>query len=107
LASCSKAGLGGIIVREGKAVTESATRHSSVPCGIGIKRSTGHTHTHTHTPTENNTPDTDTHAHGKNNTPNPQTNTSQKHLTTLEGNATTVDVWGGGGGAELYAREIQ
>jgi len=48
------------------------------------------THTHTHTPTENNTPDTDTHAHDKNNTPNPQTNTYHKHLTTLEGGATTV-----------------
>ena len=47
-------------------------------------------HTHTHTPTENNTPDTDTHAHDKNNTPNPQTNTYHKHLTTLEGGATTV-----------------
>jgi len=49
--------------------------------------------THTHTPTgnnTNNTPDTDTHAHDKNNTPNPQTNTSHKHLTTLEGGATTV-----------------
>jgi len=46
----------------------------------------------THTPTENTTPDTDTHTHihDKNNTPNPQTNTSHKHLTTLEGGATTV-----------------
>ena len=51
-----------------------------------VKRSTGHTHT----PTENNTPDTDTHTHDKNNTPNPQTNISHKHLTTLEGGATTV-----------------
>ena len=47
-----------------------------------------HTHprkkkkSHTHTPTENNTPDT--HTHDKNNTPNLQTNTSHKHLTTLE-----------------------
>jgi len=51
-----------------------------------VKRSTGHTHT----PTENNTPDTHTHTHDKNNTPNPQTNTLHKHLTTLEGGATTV-----------------
>ena len=46
---------------------------------------------HTHTPTENNnTPDTDTHTHDKNNTPNPQPNTPHKHITTLEGGATTV-----------------
>jgi len=32
----------------------------------------------------------DTHTHDKNNTPNPQTNTPNKHLTTLEGGATTV-----------------
>ena len=50
-----------------------------------MKRSTGHTHT----PRENNTPDTHTQ-HDKNNTPNPQTNTPHKHLTTLEGGATTV-----------------
>jgi len=43
--------------------------------------------TRTHKPIENNTPDTDTHAHGKINTPTPQTNTSHKHLTTLEGGA--------------------
>ena len=55
-------------------------------CLPGVKRSRGHTHI----PTENNTPDTDTHTHDKNNTPNPQTNTSHKHLTTLEGGATTV-----------------
>jgi len=30
------------------------------------------------------------HTHDKNNTSNPQTNTAQKHLTTLEGGATTV-----------------
>jgi len=47
-------------------------------------------HTHTHTPTEDNPPVTDTHTHDKNNTPNPQTNTPHKHLTTLEGGATTV-----------------
>jgi len=47
--------------------------------------------THTHTPTENNTPVTDTHTHDKNNTPNPKTNTPpHKHLTPLEGGATTV-----------------
>ena len=50
-----------------------------------VKRSTGHTHRdreqhprHRHTHTT------------KNNSPNPQTNTSHKHLTTLEGGATTV-----------------
>jgi len=43
---------------------------------------------HTHTHGENNTPDT--HTHDQNNTPNPQTNTPHKHLTTLEGGATTV-----------------
>jgi len=42
----------------------------------------------THTPTENNAPDK--HTHDKNNAPNPQTNTSHKHLTRLEGGATTV-----------------
>ena len=47
-------------------------------------------HTHTHTHRKNNTPDTDTQTHDKNNTRNPQTNTSHKHLTTLEGGATTV-----------------
>jgi len=31
-----------------------------------------------------------THTHDKNKTPNPQTNTPHKHLTTLEGGATTV-----------------
>ena len=58
--------------------------------------------THTHTPTENNTPDTDTHTHTTRTTP--QTNTSHKHLTTLEGGATTVRATsharlGGRGGA--------
>ena len=43
---------------------------------------------HTHTPTENITPDTDTHTHTTRTTP--QTNASHKHLTTLEGGATTV-----------------
>jgi len=32
----------------------------------------------------------DTHAYDKNNTPDPRTNTPHKHLTTLEGGATTV-----------------
>jgi len=59
--------------------------HVSSPCK-NINRS----HTYTHTPTEDNTPDTDTDTHDKNNTPNPQTNTSHKHLTMLEGGATTV-----------------
>jgi len=45
-------------------------------------------HTHTHAPTENNAPDTDTHTHTTRTTP--QTNTPHKHLTTLEGGATTV-----------------
>jgi len=53
----------------------------------GVKRSTGHTQTHTD---REQHPDTDTHTHDKNNTPNPQTNTPHKHLTTLEGGATTV-----------------
>jgi len=44
----------------------------------------------THTPTENNTPDTDTDTHTTRTTL--QTNTSHKHLTTLEGGATTVRV---------------
>jgi len=47
------------------------------------------THTHTHTDREQHPP-TPTHTHDKNNTPNPQTNTPHKHLTTLEGGATTV-----------------
>ena len=57
----------------------------------GVNRSTHHTHTHTHTHTEreNNTHDTDTDTHDENN-PNPQTNTPRRHLTTLEGGATTV-----------------
>jgi len=49
-------------------------------------RSTGHTHTHR----QRTTPPTPTHTHDKNNTPNLQTNTPHKHLTTLEGGATTV-----------------
>jgi len=44
---------------------------------------------HTHTPTGNNTPDTDTHT-TKTTPQTPKTNTSHKHLTTLEGGATTV-----------------
>jgi len=55
--------------------------HSS---SFGVKRSTGHTHTHR----QRTTPPT--HTHDKNNTSNPQTNTSHKHLTTLEGGAATV-----------------
>jgi len=45
---------------------------------------------HTHTHRENNTPDNDTHTHTTRTTP--QTNTSHKHLTTLEGGATTPAV---------------
>jgi len=52
-----------------------------------VNRSTGHTHTHTHR--QRTTPPTPTHAHDKSNNLNPQTNTSHKHLTTLEGGATT------------------
>ena len=51
-----------------------------------VKRSTGHTHTG-HTDGEN-TPDTGTHT--RTTRRNPQRNTSHKHLTTLEGGATTV-----------------
>ena len=56
----------------------------------------------THTHRQRTTPPTltHTHPHDKNNTPNPQTNTSHKHLTTLEGGATTVraasHAWVGG-----------
>jgi len=50
-----------------------------------INRSS-HTHTHTDQRTTPSTP----HTHDKNNNPNPQTNTPHKHLTTLEGGATTV-----------------
>ena len=45
---------------------------------------------HTHTHRQRTKSPTPTHTHGKNNTPNPQTNTPHKHLTTLEGGATTV-----------------
>jgi len=51
-----------------------------------VKRSTGHTHTG-HTDKEN-TPDTGTHT--RTTRKKTQTNTSHKHLTTLEGGATTV-----------------
>jgi len=47
-----------------------------------VKRSTGHTHTHTDR--EQHPRHRHTHAHDKNNIPSPQTNTSHKHLTTLE-----------------------
>jgi len=83
----------------GGATERAAARDSGARAGtlcfdryVCVKLSTGHTHTHT--PTEYNTPNTDTHTHththDKNNTPNPQTNTSHKHLTSLEGGATTV-----------------
>ena len=73
--------------REGRGV---AAAPSAQRClgWCAVKRSTGHTHTHlqrTTLPTP-----THTHTHDKNNSPTPQTNTSHKHLTTLEGGATTV-----------------
>ena len=52
-----------------------------------VKRSTGHTHTHTD---REQHPDTDTHTHTRTTRTTPQTNTPHKHLTTLEGGATTV-----------------
>jgi len=62
---------------------------------------------HTHTDREQHPRHRHTHAHDKNNTPNPQTNTSHKHLTTLEGCATTVRATshaGVGGRAEVSVR---
>jgi len=58
------------------------------------KRNRPHTQTHhknstTHDTTRT-TPQQHNTRHDKNNTPNPQKNTSHKHLTTLEGGATTV-----------------
>ena len=47
---------------------------------------------HTHTDRESHPRHRHTHAHDKNNTPNPQTSTSHKHVTTLEGGATTVRI---------------
>jgi len=45
---------------------------------------------HTHIYRQRIIPPTPTHTHDKNNIATPQTNTSHKHLTTLEGGATTV-----------------
>jgi len=45
---------------------------------------------HTHSDREQHPRHRHTHTHDKNNSPNLQTNTSHKHLTTLEGGATTV-----------------
>jgi len=49
-----------------------------------VNRSSGHTHKHTDREQH------PLHTHDNNNTPTPQTNTPHKHLTTLEGGATTV-----------------
>ena len=54
---------------------------------VGVKGSTGHTHTHTHTPTENNTLDTHT---TRTRPQTPKRTPPHKHLTTLDGGATTV-----------------
>jgi len=69
--------------REGCWAGQPNTKGGTHRCESAKNINTSHTHT------ENNTPDT--HTHDKNNTPHPPKNTPHKHLTTLEGGATTAE----------------